>query len=190
VRYELDFYIPEDDILHSQSSKNLKSYNGKFPWMIWTLLHHSRLKGEPSEAPVRCILWAQLRSRWNLVSEWILTSLLSTLASTSRRSILHPTSSAVKQISSSLSYSSFRSGYQSNWMSSSLPSPMLRGRMPIVLYNALGLTDWPLENEFESDYFVTEFNRNWKETKLYKMFSAFQYCINSEEWCLLGCYAV
>jgi hypothetical protein len=26
VRYELGFYIPEDDILHSQSRENLKSY--------------------------------------------------------------------------------------------------------------------------------------------------------------------
>jgi hypothetical protein len=26
VKYELGFYIPEDDILHSQSRENLKSY--------------------------------------------------------------------------------------------------------------------------------------------------------------------
>jgi hypothetical protein len=26
VRYELDFYIPEDDILHSNCSENLKYY--------------------------------------------------------------------------------------------------------------------------------------------------------------------
>jgi hypothetical protein len=26
VRYELGFYIPEDDILHSHGSENLKSY--------------------------------------------------------------------------------------------------------------------------------------------------------------------
>jgi hypothetical protein len=26
VRYELDFYIPEDGILHSHSRENLKSY--------------------------------------------------------------------------------------------------------------------------------------------------------------------
>jgi hypothetical protein len=26
VKYELSFYIPEDDILHSQRRKNLKSY--------------------------------------------------------------------------------------------------------------------------------------------------------------------
>jgi hypothetical protein len=26
VRYELDFYIPEDDILHSHRRENLKSY--------------------------------------------------------------------------------------------------------------------------------------------------------------------
>jgi hypothetical protein len=27
VRYELGFYIPEDDILHTQRRENLKSYN-------------------------------------------------------------------------------------------------------------------------------------------------------------------
>jgi hypothetical protein len=32
VRYELGFYIPEDDILHSHRRENLKSYNGKFCW--------------------------------------------------------------------------------------------------------------------------------------------------------------
>jgi hypothetical protein len=26
VKYELDFYIPEDDILHSHRRENLKSY--------------------------------------------------------------------------------------------------------------------------------------------------------------------
>jgi hypothetical protein len=26
VKYELDFYIPEDDILHSHCSENLKAY--------------------------------------------------------------------------------------------------------------------------------------------------------------------
>jgi hypothetical protein len=27
MRYELGFYIPEDDILHSRRRENLKSYN-------------------------------------------------------------------------------------------------------------------------------------------------------------------
>jgi hypothetical protein len=27
VKYELDFYVPEDDILHSYRRENLKSYN-------------------------------------------------------------------------------------------------------------------------------------------------------------------
>jgi hypothetical protein len=30
VKYELDFYIPEDDILHSQRRENLKSYFSLF----------------------------------------------------------------------------------------------------------------------------------------------------------------
>jgi hypothetical protein len=29
VKYELGFYIPEDDILHSHCRENLKSYNSK-----------------------------------------------------------------------------------------------------------------------------------------------------------------
>jgi hypothetical protein len=29
VKYELGFYIPEDDILHSHRRENLKSYNWK-----------------------------------------------------------------------------------------------------------------------------------------------------------------
>jgi hypothetical protein len=32
VRYELGFYIPEDDILHSHSRENLKSY---IPFINW-----------------------------------------------------------------------------------------------------------------------------------------------------------
>jgi hypothetical protein len=31
VKYELGFYIPEDDILHSDRRENLKSYIGSFP---------------------------------------------------------------------------------------------------------------------------------------------------------------
>jgi hypothetical protein len=32
VRYELGFYIPEDDILHSHRRENLKSYKVKRVW--------------------------------------------------------------------------------------------------------------------------------------------------------------
>jgi hypothetical protein len=32
VRYELDFYIPEDGILHSHRRENLKSYNKNLDW--------------------------------------------------------------------------------------------------------------------------------------------------------------
>jgi hypothetical protein len=35
VKYELGFYIPEDDILHSHCRENLKSYS---------FLNHERLK--------------------------------------------------------------------------------------------------------------------------------------------------
>jgi hypothetical protein len=35
VRYELDFYIPEDGILHSHRLKNFKSY---IPLIGWALL--------------------------------------------------------------------------------------------------------------------------------------------------------
>jgi hypothetical protein len=31
VKYKLDFYIPEDDILHSPRRENLQSYNGAIP---------------------------------------------------------------------------------------------------------------------------------------------------------------
>jgi hypothetical protein len=34
VRYELGFYIPEDDILHSHCRENLKSY---IPLIDWAL---------------------------------------------------------------------------------------------------------------------------------------------------------
>jgi hypothetical protein len=33
VKYELDFYIPEDDILHSHCCENLKSY--KFSYILY-----------------------------------------------------------------------------------------------------------------------------------------------------------
>jgi hypothetical protein len=34
VRYELGFYIPEDDILHSHSCENLKSYIALTGWAL------------------------------------------------------------------------------------------------------------------------------------------------------------
>jgi hypothetical protein len=34
VRYELGFYIPEDDILHSQCSENLKTYIALTGWTL------------------------------------------------------------------------------------------------------------------------------------------------------------
>jgi hypothetical protein len=34
VRYELDFYIPEDDILHSHCRENLKSYIALTGWTL------------------------------------------------------------------------------------------------------------------------------------------------------------
>jgi hypothetical protein len=35
VRYELGFYIPEDDILHSHRRENLKSYMALTGWTLW-----------------------------------------------------------------------------------------------------------------------------------------------------------
>jgi hypothetical protein len=35
VRYELGFYIPEDDILHSHCRENLKSYIALTGWALW-----------------------------------------------------------------------------------------------------------------------------------------------------------
>jgi hypothetical protein len=34
VKYELGFYIPEDDILHSHSRENLKSYIALSGWTL------------------------------------------------------------------------------------------------------------------------------------------------------------
>jgi hypothetical protein len=34
VRYELGFYIPEEDILHSHRSENLKSYIALTGWIL------------------------------------------------------------------------------------------------------------------------------------------------------------
>jgi hypothetical protein len=40
VKYELGFYIPEDDILHSPRRENLKSYNPVcgYPFCLWVVL--------------------------------------------------------------------------------------------------------------------------------------------------------
>jgi hypothetical protein len=35
VRYELGFYIPEDDILHSHRRENLKSYIALASWTLY-----------------------------------------------------------------------------------------------------------------------------------------------------------
>jgi hypothetical protein len=34
VKYELGFYIPEDDFLHSHSRENLKSYRALTGWTL------------------------------------------------------------------------------------------------------------------------------------------------------------
>jgi hypothetical protein len=34
VRYELGFYIPEDDILHSHCRENLESYTALTSWTL------------------------------------------------------------------------------------------------------------------------------------------------------------
>jgi hypothetical protein len=34
VRYELSFYIPEDDVLHSHRHENLKSYIALTGWAL------------------------------------------------------------------------------------------------------------------------------------------------------------
>jgi hypothetical protein len=39
VKYELGFYIPEDDILHSHCHENLGSYNVVVPKPIMMLLY-------------------------------------------------------------------------------------------------------------------------------------------------------
>jgi hypothetical protein len=41
VKYELGFYIPEDDILHSHSRENLKSYitDGCFGYSVNQTIH-------------------------------------------------------------------------------------------------------------------------------------------------------
>jgi hypothetical protein len=34
VKYELGFYIPEDDIFHTHSRENLKSYTALTGWIL------------------------------------------------------------------------------------------------------------------------------------------------------------
>jgi hypothetical protein len=34
MRYKLDFYIPEDDILHSHCRENVKSYIALTDWVL------------------------------------------------------------------------------------------------------------------------------------------------------------
>jgi hypothetical protein len=38
VKYELGFYIPEDDILHSHCRENLKSYIALTVWILYQKL--------------------------------------------------------------------------------------------------------------------------------------------------------
>jgi hypothetical protein len=40
VRYELGFYTPEDDILHSHRRENLKSYRSR---VLWRELYNEEL---------------------------------------------------------------------------------------------------------------------------------------------------
>jgi hypothetical protein len=46
VSYELDFYIPEDDILHSHHPENLKSYITLTGWTLWRRRNVSPVKYE------------------------------------------------------------------------------------------------------------------------------------------------
>jgi hypothetical protein len=54
VKYELGFYIPEDDILHSHRRGNLKSY--MMPTLLpFTVTHYMiRPKRPSASAPVAC----------------------------------------------------------------------------------------------------------------------------------------
>jgi hypothetical protein len=62
VRYELGFYIPEDDILHSHCRENLKSYYQKFnsgrtfPCRL-TAMGSQRRERESSGAVKFCHVW-------------------------------------------------------------------------------------------------------------------------------------
>jgi hypothetical protein len=46
VKYELGVYIPEDDILHSHSRENLKSYITLTGWTLWWRRNVSPVKFE------------------------------------------------------------------------------------------------------------------------------------------------
>jgi hypothetical protein len=46
VKYELGFYIPEDDILHSHCRENLKSYIALTGWALWRRHNVSSVKYE------------------------------------------------------------------------------------------------------------------------------------------------
>jgi hypothetical protein len=46
VKYELGFYIPEDDILHSHRRENLKSYIALTGWTVYWRCNVSPVKYE------------------------------------------------------------------------------------------------------------------------------------------------
>jgi uncharacterized protein (DUF427 family) len=46
VKYELGFYFPEDDILHSHCRENLKSYIGLTGWTLYWRSNVSPVKYE------------------------------------------------------------------------------------------------------------------------------------------------
>jgi hypothetical protein len=46
VKYELGFYIPEDDILHSDRRENLKPYIVLTGWALWQRRNVSPVKYE------------------------------------------------------------------------------------------------------------------------------------------------
>jgi hypothetical protein len=46
VRYELRFYVPEDDILHSYRREDLKSYLPLTGWSMWRRRNVSAVKYE------------------------------------------------------------------------------------------------------------------------------------------------
>jgi hypothetical protein len=54
VRYELGFYTPEDDILHSHHRENLKSYiSSEDTSMTVSFLVHCKWSGFPIEGQAR-----------------------------------------------------------------------------------------------------------------------------------------
>jgi hypothetical protein len=48
VRYELSFYIQEDDILHSHRNENLTSYIALTGWSLWRRRYVSAVRYELS----------------------------------------------------------------------------------------------------------------------------------------------